>query len=657
MGLKKRMILTILVPVVLLTCALSYYAYHTAERILERQLMISGAFMGDSYSKEINQTLLRQEAVVGNLAAILERQPARGEQLRQLLDSAKRSNPQIVNVIVGLEDGTYIDTDRFIPPPEFDVRARAWYKLIRDADGIAYSDVYASAYDKKLLANMGKAIVVDGRKVGVVAIDVAVSDILLATKEMKAGDTGYVFVVNGDGSFISHPTYQATERLQEVQNGALAGFFSRIRKDGQADEIVESDGAARLYRAAPIGHTGWSLCTSVDYEEFYGEVRSMALALAAGSAFVIALLAGIILYMVARITGALGQMMELSHAMAAGDFRQSPQLFSGKDEISRLGSALFDMRDKLRALMKQVGSSAEQLAAAGRELTSSTSQSSQAANQIAESIAGVAQGAENQVQSMAKSESILTDMDGRLRTLESAARNTAEKATETADKVTSGTTSIRKAMRQMEEINVKVGDSTNLVGGLGERSKEIGQIVDTIAQIAGQTNLLALNAAIEAARAGEHGKGFAVVAEEVRKLAEQSQNATQNIAELIGQIQTDTAKAVEAMLEGNREVKIGTEVVNEAGEIFTQIETLIEKVNAEVEYSRQAIEAINTADQSLDKAVRSVGEIGKDVAAETETVSAATQEQAASMHEMARASSSLADLAQDLRQALEKFKF
>ena len=86
---------------------------------------------------------------------------------------------------------------------------------------------------------------------------------------------------------------------------------------------------------------------------------------------------------------------------------------------------------------------------------------------------------------------------------------------------------------------------------LGDRSQEVGQIVDTISGIAGQTNLLALNAAIEAARAGEQGRGFAVVAEEVRKLAEQSQEAAKHIADLISHIQADTEDAVQAMQEGN----------------------------------------------------------------------------------------------------------
>jgi len=121
------------------------------------------------------------------------------------------------------------------------------------------------------------------------------------------------------------------------------------------------------------------------------------------------------------------------------------------------------------------------------------------------------------------------------------------------DRANDGGQTIELAIAQMGKIETTVNSSAQVVSKLGERSKEIGQIVATISGIAGQTNLLALNAAIEAARAGEQARGFTVVAEEVRKLAEQSQEATKKIAVLIGEIQGDTDNAVVAMNNGTRE--------------------------------------------------------------------------------------------------------
>ncbi len=368
------------------------------------------------------------------------------------------------------------------------------------------------------------------------------------------------------------------------------------------------------------------------------------------------ILLGIGYYISKTITKPLGIMVTAAQQFAAGDFIGQGRSFKRKDELGKLADALAAMRDNLRSLIQKIAESTEMVSASSEELTASSQQSAQAANQVATSIANVASGASEQLTAAAEASEIVEQMSAGIQQVAANTNQVAEQSAVAAEQAQEGGKKIDEAVEQMRQVERTVNSSAVVVTKLGERSKEIGQIVDTISGIAGQTNLLALNAAIEAARAGEQGRGFAVVAEEVRKLAEQSQEAAKKIAALIYEIQQETDQAVIAMNEGTREVKTGTEVVNHAGTAFGEIVRLVSQGSDRVQEISAAVQQMAGGSQQIVDAAAKIDALSKQSSGEAQSVSAATQEQLASVEEIASSSQALSNLAQELQTAVAKFR-
>lgn len=355
------------------------------------------------------------------------------------------------------------------------------------------------------------------------------------------------------------------------------------------------------------------------------------------------------------IIASIRQGVNYAEAMAQGVFNRQIEI-KANDEMGELLQSLNSASAGLRVLIRQVANSSEAVAASAEELTASAEQSAHAATQVATTITEVASGAARQASAVDAAASIVEQMSAGIQQVAVNANSVSGMTDKTTSAARQGDKAVDAATAQMKNIEKSVDSSALLVTRLGERSQEIGQIVDTISGIAGQTNLLALNAAIEAARAGEQGRGFAVVAEEVRKLAEQSQEAAKQIAGLIAEIQQETESAVVAMQNGSSEVKAGSELVNTAGVAFREIAALIAEVSPRVREISAAIQQMAAGSQQIVSSVRDIDQISKEAVGQTQTVSAATEEQSASMEEIAASSQALAKLAEELQRAVGTFK-
>lgn len=378
------------------------------------------------------------------------------------------------------------------------------------------------------------------------------------------------------------------------------------------------------------------------------------IAIASGTALVLALLIGYFgSRMIAKPIVALAKAAE---EISAGNLVTQPIRVKNNDEIGSLAQSFNNMKENLHAMVQQIQNSSQHIAASSEELTASAEQSSQASEMIAATIQEVASRAEKQAHDVDQGVQAINELSSGVQEIASSAQTTASLSTRTSEQAMEGNQAIQVTIKQMDSIYATMNQLAGAVAQMNEHSKQIGQIVDVIADIANQTNLLALNAAIEAARAGEHGRGFSVVAEEVRKLAEQSSQQATQITQLIGIITDHTHQVVQSMDQGVREVDEGLHVVHTAGKLFEGIKTNIDEVSTQIQGITASCQQIAANTEQVVHTIEELSEQSKAVGADSQNVSAATEEQLATMEEIASSAASLAGMAEELQHLVQKFK-
>ena len=357
------------------------------------------------------------------------------------------------------------------------------------------------------------------------------------------------------------------------------------------------------------------------------------------------------------IRDALNIMVHVCDKLSSGNFIVRTEPSQRKDELGDVHRALYDMTLKIGDLLKEVSKTTEQMAAASQQLNSSSMESANAATSVAQSVADAAAVVVQQQTAVTNGTDSVASISQSVKSVSQETEEISQEADQAAKKAEAGNLVVEKSVNQIHSVEEKVRTTARLVDELGARSQEIGAIVDTISDLAGQTNLLALNAAIEAARAGEQGRGFAVVAEEVRKLAEQSATAAQQIADLIGRIQDDTSKAVASMDSDRQAVVQGAESVEGLRQVFEEINGLVIDVAGKIESMSDSIQHVADQSSEITNHMEQIDTGAAKVADNMQSISAATEEQSASAQEIASASDSLARQAQDVQENLQKFKF
>ncbi len=367
-----------------------------------------------------------------------------------------------------------------------------------------------------------------------------------------------------------------------------------------------------------------------------------------------------------QIASTCNQLLVKASAISTGADLQSQSVHETSESIEDLNSNIQSASDNLQALAQssqetaeaaqKVGESFNLMLAETGSLQRIVERTGEIAARMVSSVLEVAGSIKELTQGAERSALSMTEMDRSISEVSSSAADTAQIARKAIDVAHEGAGAVRRTIDGMDRIVSSTRDASDVIVGLGNRIEAIGSILGVIDEIADQTNLLALNAAIIAAQAGEHGRGFAVVADEIRSLAERTASSTREIAQMIGDIQETSERAIKVMKGGEGTVNEGVSLAKKAGDALNQILVSFQKAAENVESIAGYTEGQAKSSETVAKEIGHVAEMASRISSAASEQSRAGDELQASFQDTMRTSQSLGKMvnqqAQENRQAI-----
>jgi methyl-accepting chemotaxis protein len=657
-----KMALTNIVILLLSLFFVGYISHKKSKNAMENNLEITSLQIlkqaDKGFSEYLNKmtqelTILNKNVDIKDLEDPAQDYKKTQQYVQYALKSIKESLSGIDNVYYSAEHGAVIIDSEITDESKLSFRDKDWYKKAKEnTDKFIYSEPYVDAVTGNNVLTISKAVTgYNGEFIGVVGIDINLSEIETYIHDVSLLDYGYIVIADNNGKIVINNEKNKTfgENLSGFE------FWDTLKNSNQEKTKWTNNGELTFVLQSIDEKTGWRIVGFVEEKEITEHLSSIrnTIFIAVAVFFTLGIIASLIL--TKTITEQIKKINIGVRKIATGNLRERIKV-SSKDEIQELAENLNTALDSISGLLKEIDSTSEEMYDSASGIASMSEETHAAVSEVANAINEVSNGSTDQATAISNVTNTVDGLSNRIDDVDKNINNILN-LSEVTDKLSDDGLKVLNLLIEKSVVTKQnTQESSSNVKEMTDSIKNINQISDVISGITEQTNLLALNASIEAARAGELGKGFAVVAEEIRKLAEESKDSTDKIKSIIKEVNQKSIRFVDSMEETVNILNEQDESINNTKNIFIEIAESIEPLVEAIRYISNLTDKMNNDKENVKKEIDNISVISQDVASVSEEVTASAEEVTATMDELTEYADKLDGIAENLKEKLNKFE-